>query len=1052
MKPLDRHEGDSDSDDTNSQPDQSDRSSSDSASEGGGDPVYFPEEETPVPQASTDPTTLWQNITNDPDLRKLLKDWDEVEKTGKLEKDNSQNQPAELATPDQAKLEALRHEKEEFYRPEITKCIQQSFIHTVMEHATATTLQMTLFLLGLILEQEPDQICSSRHAIPILHQAIDVEVNKEPVRFRGFTSRICKLVDDSNRSAAIAMRNAKEENCLHLVVRHNIHDAKGIISSVSPNSQPNAFTQRRKSAAKLENGNTPLHDALHFERLGRRTIPCQTKELKQSDWCDECKRAAKANKYLPEFKGYYHGIIKELVKGYPDVLKQHNSAGHPPYTFHLETRTQSVESLKRLSQDPPTATTTLTNSKNKGADGQASRPKAKGKSGNDFKLGPRANSWRLDKPPEKDHPNEPINSKTRTEEKHMGTTAKDPNADEDGQKESEGAIEKHKEPWQYDSGSLENSGRIVSYLENNIHDMSGGYEDMIRCFFQDTDTRKTEAQNKQSRPKDCVFRLPTRVTHRTTNNYDFLKFESRLALVSLSLRPELLDSSSNVVQSKDQLKTIADNDAANIIKVFRWLKDKGVTKILKLVVDDNPDRVCSEEAIEKCLECMDEIRFLDWDRPDLAVPTIKKARRLIELSLYSTGTNAVLHHWSDQNGLVQLPKGLETPQRNIDNLDKFKKRLKKRFKTDKGQEIDVVIDKTDMEGSGNTPSGKDKSQGSPTKASKHAGFEAAGKFALALKNMQRAISTGRKVKVALMDDGVNPEYSDLGTHLACNGFPQSSLDGRLAPFYTSTKGHGSKMAWIISSLCPFVEILVAKIDNQDHPGDLPNPELEVDQAVSAVRWALDEGADIISMSWNFKVTPEVIDEAELLRKMLDKSTAVVYCAARDNRGSDPADTRYYPAECETSQKESLRKIGAATTYNLPQKYVTPDKTDYIFPSENVLPGAADSDGGNSVATAVAAGVAALVLHCLREDKALDRLVKSVTPAKLLNKVFTKLQDSGTKYVDLAELFTCKTGEVPNPRLLVNRVLVHAGLIHPDVESSVLRETSHNKTDFSSYLG
>lgn len=124
--------------------------------------------------------------------------------------------------------------------------------------------------------------------------------------------------------------------------------------------------------------------------------------------------------------------------------------------------------------------------------------------------------------------------------------------------------------------------------------------------------------------------------------------------MSLTLRPK--SAPHNGGQPDDERTQKADDDAAYIIEVFEWLSKKGVKKILKVKVDDNPDRYCSEETIERCLACMEEIMFLDWNRPDLSVPALSKANRLIELHLYSTGTNAVLHHWSDQNGLVQLPK------------------------------------------------------------------------------------------------------------------------------------------------------------------------------------------------------------------------------------------------------------------------------------------------------------------------------------------------------------------------------------------------------------
>jgi hypothetical protein len=86
-----------------------------------------------------------------------------------------------------------------------------------------------------------------------------------------------------------------------------------------------------------------------------------------------------------------------------------------------------------------------------------------------------------------------------------------------------------------------------------------------------------------------------------------------------------------------------------------------------------------------------------------------------------------------------------------------------------------------------------------------------------------------KVKVALIDDGVDPEYQGVGTSLAKSGYPPGTLDGNMAPFYTSTTEHGSKMAWIIKTICPYVQIYVAKIDTRQSI-DLFHPQFNVAQA------------------------------------------------------------------------------------------------------------------------------------------------------------------------------------------------------------------------------
>lgn len=88
-----------------------------------------------------------------------------------------------------------------------------------------------------------------------------------------------------------------------------------------------------------------------------------------------------------------------------------------------------------------------------------------------------------------------------------------------------------------------------------------------------------------------------------------------------------------------------------------------------------------------------------------------------------------------------------------------------------------------------------------------------------------------KIKVAILDDGVDPEFKGLGPLLANTGWPSERLDDEGPPFYYSTKGHGSEMAWLISYACPFVELCVAKIDTPQDDS-LPHPTYSVKQAAT----------------------------------------------------------------------------------------------------------------------------------------------------------------------------------------------------------------------------
>lgn len=98
---------------------------------------------------------------------------------------------------------------------------------------------------------------------------------------------------------------------------------------------------------------------------------------------------------------------------------------------------------------------------------------------------------------------------------------------------------------------------------------------------------------------------------------------------------------------------------------FDWLRtDKGVRRIVKLVVIDSEDFPCTDETIEKCLRGFD-IRYLDWDKDDICIQTLKDhAENLRELWVSWSGRNSTLFGWLNKDhGLKCLKqvRGLQKP-------------------------------------------------------------------------------------------------------------------------------------------------------------------------------------------------------------------------------------------------------------------------------------------------------------------------------------------------------------------------------------------------------
>lgn len=150
-----------------------------------------------------------------------------------------------------------------------------------------------------------------------------------------------------------------------------------------------------------------------------------------------------------------------------------------------------------------------------------------------------------------------------------------------------------------------------------------------------------------------IFTPPDRVTVSTPEHYRRFGFESTLALVHLKVTPNSEDDKPQTQEEEAERRTKV---SMGLIAVFEWLKKLDVRRIMKLVVEDNRDYYCNETTIGRCLEQMDEIRYLNWKRPDLSVQTIAKAVNVVEISLYSSGVRAVLSSWSDAEGLRSLKK------------------------------------------------------------------------------------------------------------------------------------------------------------------------------------------------------------------------------------------------------------------------------------------------------------------------------------------------------------------------------------------------------------
>lgn len=113
-----------------------------------------------------------------------------------------------------------------------------------------------------------------------------------------------------------------------------------------------------------------------------------------------------------------------------------------------------------------------------------------------------------------------------------------------------------------------------------------------------------------------------------------------------------------------QVEVIKDDEPHNprqrsrkdLLFLFQWLRDQGVERIIKVIVDDLKKPGHSDEAIEEALNGF-QVEILDWRRLDICPQTIfKVSRSLREIHLHWSGRNSVLRGWSErEEGLAKVP-------------------------------------------------------------------------------------------------------------------------------------------------------------------------------------------------------------------------------------------------------------------------------------------------------------------------------------------------------------------------------------------------------------
>ncbi|KAI1824956.1 hypothetical protein F4861DRAFT_538412 [Xylaria intraflava] len=474
-----------------------------------------------------------------------------------------------------------------------------------------------------------------------------------------------------------------------------------------------------------------------------------------------------------------------------------------------------------------------------------------------------------------------------------------------------------------------------------------------------------------------------------------LRFESILkyvALPKLELEDYIADAEEH---NQDNSQQVASQRVTDLRAVFQWLRNNNVKRILKVTVVDYGSPCHSDAIIEEALKDF-QVEIWDWKKVNMCTDVISNSTSMARhVSLYSSCNNAVLMGWASAEGLgdrkkfpklehvrLFITKGQEGDRR-AKYVSEFERKIRLISIPDSGGKCVTVEHHLD---DGKISFAADFKNNEISEQQEIEWINKVGGFSQFLRNIPRAERDKiRPIKIAIIDDGVDASLEFLvGQIRGGKSFcPYARSSDLMNAYYVPSGQHGTMMADLICRICPSCELYIARLDERPSRSDSS-------RQIMAVKWAADCRVDIISMSWTIDGTSTPANDISAFEAAIaeaKKQKILMFCSTSDH-GSISSDN-YWPAK----SNECIR-IGAATALGDRCTWV-PDQYDYLLPGKHVPFKWKRQDGvtswyetGSSLSTALAAGLAGLLLYC---DRAVNREgdVRSQDSAAPRNELHTK---------------------------------------------------------------
>jgi len=288
-------------------------------------------------------------------------------------------------------------------------------------------------------------------------------------------------------------------------------------------------------------------------------------------------------------------------------------------------------------------------------------------------------------------------------------------------------------------------------------------------------------------------------------------------------------------------------------------------------------------------------------------------------------------------------------------------------------------------------------------------------------NVARQFTRGQpQIRIAVLDTGVNQSHPELQGTIASRadfvnlvGMDTSAFIGDFTGYDSDpedTVGHGTHVCGIIAAkglhmdegIAPDCKLMPVRVLATMKQGNRGVGAGIVDNINTGIKWAVDNGANVINMSLGIKHSGGGLPHQDVIKYALSKNVTVVAAS-----GNDGSPERYYPGALDgviaVGAVDSEGKVAGFTSYGANIFVVAPGTNIY---SSFAHGGYAHASGTSQASPFVASAVGLLKSYALERGITLTNTDVTYILKSTSDRVDTRLRNlkAGYGLVNLADAF------------------------------------------------